>query len=519
MNRQPDFLDNLVLKKLIEDKEFFIKVFPHAKDKYFKQTDESRYLIKMIREYALKYKSPPSYDDIGTMTAINSDIRDKDAFKTFVKEQVQGLQFESNSTKYLLDTTEKHFQLKELTEAILRGAEMIQDPKQLDDRNKLLPMFREALAVELDRDLGMNFFSDESIEEQFKYYITPKRRIPLLHWPLYNKATGGGTYRQSLNILIAPPGIGKTMFLMNIGNQYLETGHNVLYITLEIQKNQIAERADANLMGHKTAEFPYLTHDDYVKQKKEIRDKVKGQMIIKGYAPGKASVSTIELLIDDLKNTIQFVPDVLIVDYIGLMKSDIMKNADELYTYKGSLSVELRSLITERDLIGWTASQTNRSVYKSKGDFEEDAIAESMVFLHTCDWMAGIVETVDLLKQGRMELKQMKSRLRDKNYLPRWPVKVDKDRQSIWEVPQDIIDKEFEDEARKKENAPTAPKVYTDRNVTKVFMKEEKQFVQSKHEIAENNPDLPPPILIDVELDNKSELDQAGDFFTKTETT
>lgn len=508
MNHDSSFFDNLVIKKLIEDKDYFVKVYPHVKEKYFRDRDESKEVVRCIIEHSRKYKTPPSYDEISVMLSTDSSVRDKEKTLGFLKNDVRGLEFESTTLNFLFDATETHFQLKELTEAIMTGAEIVQDPKQLMDRQKLLPLFREALSVALDRRNGLNYFSDEAISKQHDHYVTPERRIKLREWPVYNRATAGGTYRQSLNMLIAMPGVGKTQFLVNVGRQYLEDGLNVLYVTLEISEIQIAERFDASMLKRKTSEFPNILKEDYIAARKELRSKVKGQLIVRAYPAAKATCTTIQLLMDDLKNSDGFTPDIVIVDYIGLLRSDRIKFSDNLYSYKGSIAEEIRGLATENNVVVWTASQTNRAAYQNQGDFDLDVVAESSVFTHTSDHMLALYETKDLTAMGRVEIKQLKSRLRDKNYISRWPLLVDKDMQTFVEVPQEVLERERKENQQKRE--AKSPVVPVNRELTRSFIKQEKEYVIVKPPTVD--------IVLPIDKSEQNDFDAAGKIFGSKET-
>lgn len=385
-----------------------------------------------------------NYNNVPTTTAINIAL-DKstvsevelDGAKTLLK----GLQNTPEDLAWLVDSTEKYVQEKAMYNATSRIIE-IQGNAQLpkDKRDKKIPdvgaipeIMQQALAISFDSDIGHDWFDD--YEKRWLLYQSKANKIAF-NLPILNLITKGGAERGTLNIIMAGVNVGKSLGLCSLAADYLTTGNNVLYISMEMAEHVVAKRIDANLLDVSLDELDdnQISYAEYkARMQKFSKRGTAGRLIIKQYPTAGANANTFRALLNELKLKKNFVPDVIVVDYLGICASTRVRSSDNSYTLVKSIAEELRGLAVESQTIMWTGAQTQRSAWEAS-DMTMGDVAESAGLPATADFMIGAIEIPELVEQGCQLLVQIKSRYGDKNKNKHITIGVKKGNQRWYET-------------------------------------------------------------------------------------
>lgn len=435
-------IENEIFSNLVNNHEYFARVIPHLREDYFEATSD-QILLRTIREYSEKYKGTPSKTAIKLVVDKMKSISESDYDE--IMETVDGMKSAPEDLEFLVNETEEFCQRQAmynaLSESLKIKTNFDKPHSERDDRVKEIgaipEIMRDALAVCFDTSVGLDFFEDW--KERWDFYSKKTSKIPF-GIQMMNTITQGGVERGTLNIILAGVNVGKSLALCHLAADYLVQGLNVLYISMEMSEEATAKRIDANLIDINMDDFETLGVGTYERRLMAKREQVgNGKLIIKQYPTASAHVGHFNSLLTELKNKKDFIPDVVLVDYLGIMASSrIRGGSDNSYLFVKSIAEELRGFAVEHKIAVWSAAQTTRGAWGASDIGMEDT-AESAGLPATADFMIAVMETEELMEMGQQRVKQIKSRYGDKSQNSSFMIAVDKGKQR-W---SDIVDTPF----------------------------------------------------------------------------
>ena len=428
MNR----LEQTILKNLIYNEAFTRKVIPFLRADYFSD-DTERTLFKEVFEFTNKYKNLPTHE------ALVINLTES---KTLTEPQVQSavkLLSEIKETKddkvelaWLTEQTEKFCQDKAIYNAIMESVGILDDKSAKKSKGEIPKLLSDALGVSFDSNVGHDYLQD--VQNRYDFYHRVESRIKF-DLDIFNKITKGGLPLKTLNIALAGTGVGKSLFMCHVAAGCLSQGQNVLYITLEMAEEKIAERIDANLLNVDINELHTISKDDYERKFDVLKAKTHGKLIIKEYPTASASTLHFRALLNELALKKSFKPDIIFVDYLNICASSRIKPGGNVnsYTYIKSIAEELRGLAVENNLPIVSATQTTRSGYTNSDPGLEDT-SESFGLPATADFMFALVTNEELQNLNQILVKQLKNRYSDPNHFKRFVVGVDRAKMRLYDV-------------------------------------------------------------------------------------
>ena len=433
-------MERTILHNLILNEEYFRKVLPFIKEEYFQDHIEKT-IFSVVTEYADKYKSVPTLEALGL--ELQKKTVTEEEFKK-VNEYLEDLDDELTKIdeQYLLDATEKWCKDKAIYNAILNGIHII-DGKDKNLTPEVLPkLLGDALAVSFDSHVGHDYI--EQSEDRYEFYHEKEEKIPF-DLDFFNKITKGGLPNKTLNIALAGTGVGKSLFMVHVAASCLMQGKNVLYITLEMSENRIAERIDANLMNVTMDDLHDLPHHMYESKFERIQKKTKGQLIVKEYPTASAHCGHFRSLLSELALKKDFKPDIIFIDYLNICASSRFRHGAIVnsYTYIKAIAEEMRGMAVEYNLPIMSATQTTRTGFVSTDIGLEDT-SESFGLPATADLMFALISTDELQELNQMLIKQLKNRYADPSYYKKFIIGVDRSKMKLYDVSQsgqdDVVD-------------------------------------------------------------------------------
>ena len=424
-------VEKTILENLIYNEDYARKVFPHLKTKYF-QTRAQQIVFDCLADFFIKYDSPPTKD------TLNVDLSNKkfpsEDFAKEVFQVVNSLSQEEKNQQWLLKTTEDFCKEKAIYRAFEECVEIISDPKVSSNNQKdVVEKMTEAFAVSFDTHIGHDYF--ENAEERYAFYHDDRVRIPF-GLEIFNQITKGGLVSKSLNVVMAATGGCKSMFLCDLAANVLMQGRNVLYITLEMSEEHIAERIDANLMDTNLNSLVNLPKKMFTDKIDTIRQKTRGKLIIKEYPTTSASVLHVKHLLKELFMKKQYRPDLLIIDYLNLCAPARQLGQTNSYTYVKTIAEEMRGLATNEDLPIMTATQVNRAGFRTS-EPEMDDVAESFGLNYTADLMVALISNDALDELNQIQVKQLKNRYNNITVHKKFNIGLDRAKMKFYDVQQD----------------------------------------------------------------------------------
>lgn len=424
-------IETLILNVLSKDSEYLKKVTPHLKSDYFQSRPE-KIVYELVDEFYTKYNNPPTKDVLSIELSNRVGL-------TETEYSEAGRIIEDSFTdeyrydfEWLLDQTEAFCKERSIYNAIMKSMKIINGDEPKLSENSIPGILQDALSVSFDKSVGHDYFEDA--QKRYDYYNSDDIKIHC-SIDIINKITNKGLPRKILGLLMAPSGAGKSGVMCSLAADYLSQGYNVLYITMELAEEKVAQRIDANLFNVPLAEVAELPEKMFFDKVAKIKDKIKGKLVVKEYPTSTASVSDFRILLDELKAKKGFIPDVIFVDYMGICVSSKYKgNANvNSYTTQKAVSEELRGFAVETNTLLWSAVQTNRSGIGAS-DYDVDAMSESIGPLMTADILLGIIRTPDLDEMQQIMLKQLKNRFGDLNYFKSFVVGFDFSRMRLFNI-------------------------------------------------------------------------------------
>ena len=430
-------IETTILNNLFYEEDYARKVLPFLKEDYFPLRTE-KVLFAEIYKFVQKYNNLPTKEAIIIELSQRKDVNE-DEHNT-LKEIVNSISKLDSDPQWLLDTTEKFCKDRAVHNAILSGIKIL-DKKDSKRTPESIPgILADALAVSFDQHIGHDYIGDH--EERFKWYHTKETKYQF-DLDYMNRITKGGVPSKTLNIALAGTGVGKSLFMCHCASAYLVQGLNVLYITLEMAEERIAERIDANLLDVTIDDLHTMPKDLYENKMEKLRKKTGGTLIIKEYPTASAHSGHFRALFNELALKKSFKPDVLFIDYLNICASSRFKGGNiGSYFYIKAIAEELRGLAVEFNVPLFSATQTTRTGFVSTDIGLEDT-AESFGLPATADFMFALISNDELEALGQMKIKQLKNRYNDLAVNRSFIIGVDRSKMRLYDVgqqAQNIVD-------------------------------------------------------------------------------
>ena len=438
MNR----LEQTIIKNLIYNEEYVRKVLPFIRPDYFSDNAE-KIVFKEIFEFINQYKNPPTHEAL----VINFTEK-KNLTEPQVQEAIELLnkvhldKDEPTETQWLIEQTEKFCQDKAIYNAIMESVSILDSKSEKRTKGEIPQLLSDALGVSFDNNIGHDYTQDYDSRYDSYHKVESRIRFDL---DLFNKITKGGLPIKTLNIALAGTGVGKSLFMCHVAAGNLSQGQNVLYITMEMAEEKIAERIDANLLNIDLDELRTISKEDYTRKFSALKAKTQGKLIIKEYPTAGASVLHFRALLNDLALKKNFRPDIIFIDYLNICCSARIKPGANVnsYSYIKAIAEELRGLAVEFGLPVVSATQTTRSGFSNSDPGLEDT-SESFGLPATADFMFALVSNEELEALGQILVKQLKNRYGDPNLYKRFVLGIDRAKMRLYDVEesaqQDIAD-------------------------------------------------------------------------------
>ena len=433
-------VESTILRNLLCSEDFYRKVVPFVKPDYFQDMSE-RVIFEEIQDFSTKYDKIPTKEVLNIGLQQRTDLND-DTFKT-ATNLVENFNDEWVDIEWLFDSTEKWCQERAVYNALLQSIKIADGGDEKLDKGAIPSILQDALAVSFDEYIGHDYI-DQALD-RYAYYHKDELKIPF-DLEKFNLVTKGGLPNKTLNIALAGTGVGKSLFMCHMASSCLSQGKNVLYITMEMAEEKIAERIDANLLNVNIKDIGAIPEQLFTSRVGEIGRKTQGKLIIKEYPTASAHVGHFKGLLSDLALKKEFKPDIIFIDYLNICASSRYRGAIvNSYTYVKGIAEELRGLAVEQDLPIVSATQTTRSGFGSSDPSLEDT-SESFGLPATADFMFALVSTEELEQSGRIMVKQLKNRYNDPTFFKRFTVGIDRAKMKLYNVEDSEVTNEVKEE-------------------------------------------------------------------------
>ena len=423
-------IEQTILAGLMNNDEYARKTIPFIKSDYFHDKSE-QIVFKSILKYVDQYNGLPTKEalniSIGELTDLNQQ-----QFAD-VNKLVDSLSYdEKTDMNWLIDKTEKFCQDKAVYNAVRESILILDGNHKTADKGSIPELLSTALGVSFDSAIGHDFI--ENSDERFDFYHKKEDKIPF-DIDLMNKITKGGVSRKALIIALAGTGVGKSLFMCHQAAAAVSQGSNVLYITMEMAEEKIAERIDANLLNVELNELHIMSKKDYERKFETLKNKTQGKLIIKEYPTAAASVLHFRALLNELQLKKGFKPHIIFVDYLNICCSARIKPGGNVnsYSYIKSIAEELRGLAVEAGVPIVSATQTTRSGFSNSDPGLEDT-SESFGLPATADFMFALVSNEELDSLNQILVKQLKNRYSDPSYYKRFVIGIDRSKMRLYDA-------------------------------------------------------------------------------------
>jgi len=444
-----DRIETTILNQLFYNEDFTRKAIPFIKEHYFTKRDE-KVLFVEVEKFLHKYNNLPTKESILIELNNRKDLNEEE-YKN-VKDLVASISPEDTDLQWLLDTTEKFCKDRAVHNAVLEGI------KILDGTPEALPsLLGDALGVSFDKHVGHDYVEDA--EARFDWYHTKEKRYPF-DLSYFNRITKGGIPSKTLNIALAGTGVGKSLFMCHAASAFLTQGLNVLYITLEMAEERIAERIDANLFDIPMDDIRSMPKDLFDNKVKKLEDKTNGRLVIKEYPTASAHSGHFKALLNELALKKSFKPQVIFIDYLNICASSRFKGGNiSSYFYIKAIAEELRGLAVEFDVPIFSATQTTRTGFVSTDIGLEDT-SESFGLPATADFMFALMSNEELEGLGQMKVKQLKNRYNDPAINRSFIIGVDRAKMRLYDTENSAQNIVGGKELKQEEKYPTPEESY-----------------------------------------------------------
>jgi replicative DNA helicase len=446
-------LELTILRNLIFNEDYARKVIPFIQPEYYEQRTE-KIVFEEIVEFIVKYGSSI------TIEALNIEIDNRRDLTESENKEISELLSKLNDSpvdkQWILDTTEKWCRDRAIYLALMESIHIADGKDEKKNRDAIPSILSDALAVSFDNNIGHDYL--QNYEERYEFYHRKEDKIEF-DLEYFNKITKGGLPNKTLNIALAGTGVGKSLFMCHVASSALLQGRNVLYITLEMAEERIAERIDANLLNVPIQQLVDLPRSSFEKKVNSIAKKTQGTLVIKEYPTASAHSGHFKALLNELALKKSFRPDIIFIDYLNICASSRFKGGSNVnsYTLVKSIAEELRGLAVEFNVPIVSATQTTRSGY-GNSDVELTDTSESFGLPATADLMFALIGTEELEELGQIMVKQLKNRYNDPTIFKRFVVGIDRAKMRLYDVEQsaqkDILDSGQEEEYNYEDSKP-----------------------------------------------------------------
>ncbi len=446
-------LETTILRNLIFSEDYSRKVIPFIEPEYFEQRSE-KVIFEEITSFIVKYGSAI------TIEALNIEVENR---TDLTEEEVKGIR-EINASlndspvdhQWLLDCTEKWCRDRAIYLALMESIHIADGNDDKKNRDAIPSILSDALSVSFDNNIGHDYLED--YEDRYESYHRKEDKIPF-DLEYFDKITKGGLPNKTLNIALAGTGVGKSLFMCHVASSVLLQGKNVLYITLEMAEEKIAERIDANLLNVNIQDITDLPRPMFENKVTALSKKTQGTLIIKEYPTASAHSGHFKTLLNELALKKSFKPDIIFVDYLNICASSRYRanSGVNSYSYIKAIAEELRGLAVETNLPIVSATQTTRSGFGSS-DVDLTDTSESFGLPATADLMFALISTEELEGLNQIMVKQLKNRYNDPTLFKRFVVGIDRAKMRLYDCEQkaqeDIVDSGHEEGYNIEEKKP-----------------------------------------------------------------
>ena len=435
----------LILRNLLHNEEYVRKVIPFVKAEYFEDTKQ-KVIFEEISKFVGEYNQPATKEILCIEIEKRSDINDT-SFKE-ITDTVAALVDDPADFEWLVNTTEKWCRDRAIYLALLESISLADGKDETQNRDAIPTILSDALSVSFDTHIGHDYLND--YEERYESYHRKEDKIEF-DLEYFNKITKGGLPNKTLNIALAGTGVGKSLFMCHVASSSLLQGKNVLYITLEMAEEKIAERIDANLLNVAIQDITDLPKQMYESKVTNLAKKTQGTLIIKEYPTASAHSGHFKALLQELALKKSFRPDIIFIDYLNICASSRYKAGSNVnsYSFIKAIAEELRGLAVEANLPIVSATQTTRSGFGSS-DVELTDTSESFGLPATADLMFALISTEDLEGLNQIMVKQLKNRYNDPTMNKRFVIGIDRAKMRLYDceqsAQQDLVDSGQEEE-------------------------------------------------------------------------
>jgi replicative DNA helicase len=420
----------LILKNLIYNEDFVRKILPYLKSEYF-QDYSQKVVFEEIQEFFSSYNQLPTKEAIEIEIENRTDLTEQ-SFKDCM-QITSSLNYEPVESEWLFATTEKWCKDRAVYLALMEAIHVADGGDSKRNRDAIPSILQEALSVSFDTRIGHDYIED--VEERYEFYHKKDLKIPF-DVDYLNRITDGGVSRKTLNLFVATTGGGKSLFLCHVSSSILLQGKNVLYITLEMSEEKIAERIDANLLDVSIQDIKKLSKEQFLSKATQLSRKTQGKLIIREYPPGSANINHFKALLKELEMKKNFVPDAIVIDYLNICASSRYKTStSNSYTYVKSIAEELRAMGVEYNVPIYSSCQFNRSG-SSNSDASLEDTSDSFGIAYTADLLLAIISTEELEQMNQILIKQLKNRYAPLDRYRKFVVGVDRSKMRVYNVDQ-----------------------------------------------------------------------------------
>ena len=446
-------IETTILRNLIYNEEYSRKVIPFIEPSYFEQRSD-KVIFEEISKFIVKYGSAITTEALNIEIENRTDLNEGEIKET--RDSSNSLNDSPVDDQWLLDSTEKWCRDRAIYLALMESIHIADGNDAKKNRDAIPSILSEALAVSFDNNIGHDYL--QNYEERYEYYHKKEDKIPF-DLEYLNKITKGGLPNKTLNVALAGTGVGKSLFMCHMASSVLLQGKNVLYITMEMAEEKIAERIDANLLNVPIGDLVELPKSMFENKVTNIGKKTQGTLIIKEYPTASAHSGHFKALLNELALKKSFGPDIIFIDYLNICASERYRGNGSVnsYSYIKAIAEELRGLAVEANVPIVSATQTTRSGYGSS-DVDLTDTSESFGLPATADLMFALISTDELEQLGQIMVKQLKNRYNDLNMNKRFVVGIDRAKMRLYDCEQsaqdDILDSGQEEEYNYEESKP-----------------------------------------------------------------
>lgn len=443
-------VETTILRNLLFNSEYCRKVLPFLKSEYFENFHE-KIVFEEICKFIIAYEDLATKEVLLIETEKRTDITE-DTYKT-ICDYISKLDNSPIDLSWAIDTTEEWCKDRAIYLALMESIKIADGQDEKKGRDSIPIILQEALAISFDDHIGHDYIDD--FERRYDYYTRVEEKLPF-DLDYFNKITGGGLSRKTLSLILAAPNVGKSLAMCSFTSSFLAQGKNVLYITLEMAEEKIAQRIDANLLNTNVSEIKKLSREKFGNKVTRLAQKTQGKLIIKEYPPVSAHVGHFKALLNELALKKNFHPDVIFIDYMNICASQRFSKSSTVnsYTYVKSISEELRALAVEHNVPVFSATQMTRGGATSTDPDMTDT-SESFGTVATVDLIIAMIKTEELEQLGQVMFKQVKNRDNDVSMYRRFVVGIDKSKMRLYDVEQnaqlEALDESAEDQYNNKD--------------------------------------------------------------------